>query len=157
MSAKLVKILRAYYDKALLQVRGESESADSVQIMEGVLQGKILSLLLFILYISDIEDFFRARDLRGLNVDAVTDLILLLYADDLIIRAYSPADLKKKLRTLYAYCNLNFLTSNISKTKVLPFQPAGRVRRDSFYYGNEKLDIVSEYNYLGIIISFSTC
>ena len=153
ISAKIVRILKSYYDKASLRVRG---SSDNVQITVGVLQGEILSPLLFILYISDMEQFFRSQNLRGLNLDRVTDLIMLLYADDLTILAYSPPDLKRKLRTLFAYCEANFLTVNIEKTKVLPFQMAGRTKQESFYYGNDKLELVSEYNYLGTVISSSS-
>ena len=80
ISAKMGRLLRAHYDTARLQVRGSSES---VQITEGVLQAEILSPLLFILYLSDIKHFFRPNNLRGLNVDRDTDLIMLFYADDL--------------------------------------------------------------------------
>lgn len=58
------------------------------QVTEGVLQGETLSPLLFILYIADIEKYFRQSGHREVNIDGVTDVIMLLYADDLIILAH---------------------------------------------------------------------
>lgn len=53
--------------------------------MEGVLQGESLSPLLFSLFINDIVDYFKQNGVSGVNIDGMNDVLLLLYADDLVI------------------------------------------------------------------------
>lgn len=67
-------------------------------ITEEVLQGEILSPLLFLSFIADVENFLRANGCLGINIDGFHDVLILMYANDLVICASSLADLKKKLK-----------------------------------------------------------
>ncbi|RZF43693.1 hypothetical protein LSTR_LSTR010775 [Laodelphax striatellus] len=95
----------------------------------------------------------------GIGIDGVNDLLLLLYADDLILFAHSPVDLKRKLDALDEYCGVNGLRINVSKTRVVPFSRGGRIPsaldRFSVIAGN-RLEIVRSCTYLGSIISSSS-
>lgn len=117
VSSRMIRFLKNLYNKALIQVKLDKELTKGVRVIEGVLQGDSLSPLLFLLYISDIENFFRSRDLKGLNINGDTDILMLSYADDLIIFALSPVDIKKKLVTLEQYCNETNLSVNVKKNK----------------------------------------
>lgn len=155
VSTKIIRILQDLYSKATVRVRVGDEVTESVPVTEGVLQGETLSPLLFILYLSDIETFFRENGCIGLNIDGYNDVLMLLYADDLIIFAHSPEDQRKKLRVLEKYCKLNKLVVNIGKTKIVVFRSGGRAKfADSlnFEYENKNIEIVSSYDYLGIPI-----
>lgn len=81
-----------------------------------------------------------------------------MYADDLIIFAHTPLDLKRKLKTLEEYCNLKGLCVNESKTKALIFKKGGRLRASekNFLYENTPLEIVNNFEYLGTTLSSST-
>ena len=46
-----------------------------------MLQGEILSPLLFVLFISDFENFLRRENLESVNINGLIDLLLLLYAE----------------------------------------------------------------------------
>lgn len=76
---------------------------------------------------------------------------ILLYADDAIILADSPANLNKKIRILELFCTDFKLSVNIAKTKVMIFRKGGKLSRyDRFFYQNHNLEIVSKYTYLGV-------
>uniref|UniRef100_T1HDF7 Reverse transcriptase domain-containing protein n=1 Tax=Rhodnius prolixus TaxID=13249 RepID=T1HDF7_RHOPR len=64
-------------------ISGESSVSDEVLVTRGVLQGEILSPLLFSLFISDIVEYFTAKGARGININKDKDLIMTLYADDM--------------------------------------------------------------------------
>lgn len=78
---------------------------------------------------------------------------MLLYADDLVILARSIEDVQWKLRILHDYCKENGLTVNVKKTEIVPFRAGGNFRdleKIDFRFGEQKINVVSNYVYLGI-------
>lgn len=88
------------YELARFQIESGHQLSAKFDITEGVLQGEILSPILFILFIHDIVKFFRARGVKGIRINTLHDLLKLLYADDLIILALTVADLYKNCKPL---------------------------------------------------------
>ena len=95
LSANFLNVIMNFYSKASLLVRTKQGLSDPIHITEGILQGEVLSPYLFSLFLSDLEIFFRERGVRGVAINHWRDLLFLAYADDLILLAYSPIDLKK--------------------------------------------------------------
>lgn len=158
LSTNLVLLLKNLYDGASACVRVEGELSDSFGVTEGVLQGETLSPLLFILYLADIEQFLRTRGLEGVNVDGVNDIMLLMYADDLIVLSHSRVDLRRKLCALQEFCQSTGLEVNTSKTKVVVFRAGGALSQEDvhgFEFDGVKLQVVSNYTYLGVTFSSS--
>lgn len=116
---------------------------------EGVMQGKILSPILFSIFVNDLEETFRNGRVRGINIDNHKDILLSKYVDDMVILCYLPVDTQRKLNLLHAYCKNNYLTANTSQIKILAFHK-GTPQRNSknFYYNNEK--VLNKFCYLGI-------
>ena len=57
--------------------------------------------------------------------------------------------MQNSLNMLSEYCERWGLEVNTDKTKVMVFRKRGRVERDNnFYYDNQKLEIVDDFNYL---------
>lgn len=113
---------------------------------EDVLQGEPLRPDLFLLFLADIESFFRSR---GLNVDGFlyyTDILTLLYADDTIILAHLHVDLGRKLEILEEYCL--FLEAN--KTKIIIFKSGGKPKQiDNRFirFKSANIELVTSYTW----------
>uniref|UniRef100_A0A146LXR6 Putative RNA-directed DNA polymerase from transposon BS n=1 Tax=Lygus hesperus TaxID=30085 RepID=A0A146LXR6_LYGHE len=152
VSSKFIRILRYLYSNACFRVRVNGQLSEAVDLTEGVLQGEILSPLLFALYLADIESFFRARNVRGLNINGSSDLILLLYADDMTLLGDSLVDINHKLRILQEYCELSQLTVNTGKTKLVCFRRCGGIKplTSPVMFGDTQLEQVRSYTYLGV-------
>ena len=77
----------------------------------------------------------------------------LMYADDIVLLSKSAKGLQTLLCRLEDFCNKWNLKVNINKTKIIIFNKAGRVLKGyNFTYGNNLLEHVNEYKYLGIYI-----
>lgn len=97
ITSKIMRVIRSLSDDAYITVR----SNGLYRISEGALEGELLSPLLFALVKTDLEHYFREPVLDGFYIDGCNyDILLLLYADDLVISSDSESDLKIKLRTL---------------------------------------------------------
>lgn len=158
ISSKFIGLVKGIYTGATMRVRVGDRLTKRFEITCGVLQGEPLSPLLFSLFLSDIEAYFRERGAVGVNLDNSVDVLMLLYADDLAILSDSPIDLNRKLAILHQYASANGLEVNTSKTKIMCFRKGG-FNADlgfTFRYAGEPLEVVSDYNYLGVKFSQSS-
>ena len=157
ISGKFLKVIISLYNNAHFTVRTQAGHSKKMAVSEGVLQGEILSPLLFTLFTSDMEKFFRANGACGVSINSSEDLLLLMYADDTAILGYSEGDTREKLKILKRYCDLNGLTVNVGKTKIMLTSRHGRhpKPKSKFFYGEEEVEIVNEYTYLGIIFHYT--
>ena len=111
--------------------------------------------MLFSLYVEDLELYLQTSDLSGLKLQDIT-LILLLFADDMVIFGEDQNDLQNSLNMLSEYCERWGLEVNTDKTKVMVFRKQGRVERDiNFYYDDQRLEIVDDFNYLGVVLNYT--
>jgi hypothetical protein len=67
-SSKIIRILGNIYKSAAFVVEKNGEISTPIQVSKGVLQGDSASPLLFSLYISDIETFFREKSMHGIYI-----------------------------------------------------------------------------------------
>ena len=59
----------------------------------------------------------------------------------------------RKIEYLEKYCKNRCLEFNINKTKVIIFNKTGRLIVDKFVIGEEAIECVKQYKYLGIVLS----
>ena len=112
----------------------------------GVPQGSILGPLLFLIYVNNLDfDLYKTK--------------VKLYADDTVIYSTNKEEeaaqneVKHDLKLLMKWCNNNQLTINIKKTKLMVFGTKGMLKKAQYhemYLGNDKLQYVNDYVYLGI-------
>ncbi|XP_073971981.1 uncharacterized protein [Rhodnius prolixus] len=153
-SPKLIRTLRDLYLKTSCSVLTSIGKSNEVHLTTGVLQGDSLSPILFSLFISDIEVYFRKRNLIGVSIDSINDVIMLAYADDLVLLADSPIDLQKKINVLQSYCEINGLTVNVNKTKIVIFHKSPHQKKHSqFFIYDQPIEIKKSFVYLGFTFS----
>ena len=146
--------IKAMYNSISYLVKVQGGHLNAILSNCGLKQGGVLSPLLFNLYIDHIKDIFNE------SCDPITllnePLSHMLYADDLVLLSTSESGLKNCLSKLGEFCEKWQLELNISKSKVLIFNPSGRITKGiSFEYRGMPLDIVNSYCYLGIDFSSS--
>ena len=125
----------------------ESCKSDLLEIKTGIPQGSILGPLFFSILINDI-------------VNSSSKLSFLMYADDTTIyfnledfsslnREY---EINRELEKVNTWFQLNKLTLNVEKTKCMLFHKRRTVNPIHILLNNKAIDIVPQFNYLGIIL-----
>ena len=94
----------------------------------------------------------------GDDIDTFFKLQVLMYADDTAIFANDAKGLQKALDELPRYSKAWKLEVNSSKTKITIFEQS-KPKKGSveFTLNQEKLEIVNNFTYLGILFSFNGC
>jgi len=95
VSTKVITVLKYIYKNANAKIRTNYDISDSFSIDRGVLQGETVSPILWNLYLEDIIQILDKSDTIPVKLLDST-IHALLYADDIILLAYSPAELQKK-------------------------------------------------------------
>ncbi|XP_043227986.1 uncharacterized protein LOC122384520 [Amphibalanus amphitrite] len=166
INGKILRVIYNMYANAKSCIQEGSSVSDLFTCNIGVRQGENLSPLLFALYLNDFE-LTISKKFKGLEFlsneikEALSDddveyfmrIFCLLYADDTIVLAETPIELQAALDAVHSYCQDWQLTVNTAKTKVVIFS-RGRVKKaHTFCFGNEPLEVVREYTYLGTVFS----
>ena len=168
VKGNVLRVIYNLYLNAKSCVKKGQNISDFFRCNVGVRQGDNLSPLLFAMYINDFESYIK-KEYNGLPfINAEINRVLgddmlhlflqlytLLYADDTIVLAESPSQLQCALNSVKDYCEANFLKINLTKTKIIIFS-RGKIRNfPEFFYGNEKVEIVDDYIYLGVTINYN--
>ena len=134
-----------------MHIKKEGELSRAIPIKEGVLQDEILSSPLFALFIADFEQFLRSRRRRGITTSLLVDILALAYADDIAVLSESSSGIKTILKALWDDNRINRHSINIRKTKIVIFKKGSREMNNlKFYFGDNEIEIVRKYVYLGI-------
>jgi hypothetical protein len=110
----------------------------------GVIQGSVLGPILFILFISDINNYIPDR------------CTLEKYANDIltyIIGEHDPELPQTIVNAVNQWCIDNQMKLNTAKCKVITFTPKNQAPVKDITLNNTTLEIVSQYKYLGILLS----
>ena len=169
VNGKVLKVIKNLYENAKSCVQLKDDTSNFFNVNIGVRQGENLSPILFALFLNDLNAFMSENLASptslvdsahncGMNEEEINvfmKLFILLYADDTIIFAESPVNLQKGLDQMKIYCDRWKLKLNPSKCKVIIFS-RGKVRiHPYFVIGNEILEVVSDFLYLGIRLNYN--
>ena len=115
----------------------------------GVKQGCPLSPTLFGLFVDGLEK--HLLNTPGIDAPELIDtpIPLMLYADDLILMSTTEAGLQRQLDALSSFCAERQLTVNLSKTKIVVFEPR-RSDCTVFIFNAKPVERVASYMYLGL-------
>ena len=79
-----------------------------------------ISPTLFGLYVDEISDYIKRGSDKGAQL-AETWILLLLYADDIVLISNSLEEMQRHLNKLHTFASDSGLLKNLGKTKVMVF------------------------------------
>lgn len=155
IQGKILRIIKDMYQKVKSCVRNGNSYTDYFEYAVGLRQGEIMSPILFSLFVEDLELFLQDNTNSGLLIDDIV-LMLLLFADDMVIFGKSPQELQTNLNMLHEYCKIWGLKVNTTKTKIMVFRKrGGLLRNESWTYNGVNIDVVNDFNYLGTVFNYT--
>ncbi|XP_043527953.1 uncharacterized protein LOC122538176 [Frieseomelitta varia] len=125
VSSHMVNTIKKIYKKANTRIKSGTILTNEIDITRRVLPGNTLSSTLLSTMLYDIDKYFIQHDHTGV----IKNMELLLFSDDLVIKANNLIDLQDKLKTLETYCRENKIEVNIEKTKILTCNRSGKETR----------------------------
>ena len=153
VDGKVLCLIRSMYKEVKSCVRHLNTLSELFDCNIGLMQGEICSPLLFALFISDIENSLQENMDAGITLDQLS-LYLVLFADDAVIFSDTPQGLQQSLNKLQQYCETWNLTVNVDKTKIMVFRKGGILSRvEKWYYNGVEIEIVNQFNYLGVVFT----
>ena len=147
---KIVNIIIDMHSETFCQVMVDGNLTDPFEVKSGVLLGRILSPLLFILVI----DYVMGKVLEGRNYGIQWKLNRRLsdldYADDIVLMASTVAEMQEMLDKLVLEGRKVGLVINRRKTELIKIQSGDPL---DCYVGGEVLPNSDSFKYLGTIIT----
>ena len=150
ISGHFFDCLSDMYNNSIARIKISRLLTSDININRGTEQGHPLSPDLFKIFIQNLSSLLKSTG----NYPALADIMIshLLWADDLVLLALSPAALQENINILVEFCQLMGLDININKTKVITFHPPRSKRTHSqFFLGDLPIKNTESYCYLGIV------
>ena len=146
---KIWRIIRNLYERTQSCVLVDDERTDFFDVEVGVRQGCVLSPTLFAIFINNLA---REISESGVGIDVGGKKVaILLYADDIVIITDSAEDLKKSMKIATNWGKQWRCSFNRDKSQVVVFGQRKK-REHDWRLGDEKIDQVEGYKYLGLDI-----
>ena len=83
-------------------------------------------------------------------------IILLLFADDMVLFSSNRSGLQNGLTRLHSYCTNWGLQVNVNKTKCMVFKTGGKLNAlDKWFYNGIPIETVTSFKYLGFVFGSS--
>lgn len=155
LHGNMIKLLQNIYSTVKARVKSTNGLSNTFNCNTGVRQGCVLSPWLFAMYINELANEMESNGGNGIFIHKdFHDLMLLLFADDLVLIADTCIDLQRRLNCLASYCDKWNMTVNMDKSNIVVFKNGGVLsKHEKWYYKDELLKVVSYYKYLGIVFS----
>ena len=150
-----IKVIQSMYKSLKSCVKTPQGLTEVFDCSTGTRQGCILSPLLFTLFLNEYIDMIKDATCQGVYVNEfLPNLMVLLYADDLVQCADLPGRLQQQLNILADFCDKWCMKVNLEKTNIIVFRNGGIIKRNEMWYLNRKqLKTVTYYKYLGLVFS----
>ena len=140
------------YERVVCQVRMKGDVSEMLTSDIGVKQGCPLSPTLFGLCIDRLEHMVQEYvQQEGIGKVAIGNavIMLLLYADDVVLLAYTQEDAQKMMTVLKDFCTHSGLMVNVQKTKVMLVKTL-RTEKPLIVYKETPIEVVERFKYLGL-------
>lgn len=147
------KVIKDMYMHSKFVVKKDNLISEEKYTYKGVRQGDGLSPILFNIFINDIDKIFDEKVTDPICLET-TKLNCLLYADDLLLLSETEEGLQTCIDSLQNYCQTWKLQLNTDKTKIMIFSNK-KVKYPKFLFNGNEIEIVDEYKYLGILLTYN--
>ena len=98
---------------------------------------------LFILFVNELEHMLKLSEFKGIHVWEATEVLLLMYADDIVLVGETVIQLQRKINILEQFCKKHGMKVNLDKTKVMISRNGGiTAKKESFCYFWKKLILI---------------
>ena len=155
IQGKLLSVIKALYNQVKSCIGIDGQLSEYFCNNIGLMQGEVLSPILFNLYVNDLELCFLKSDSVPYELSSL-NLFLLMYADDMVLFSETVDGLQSLLENLYCYCKKWNLCINVEKSKIVVFRNSGKIKdNEQWFIGNEILENVDKFTYLGILFHYN--
>ena len=150
-----MRILVYWYRTQTMYVQWDICDSSAFKVTNGVRQGGILSLKLFIVYMDDLSDQLNNSNIGG-NFGSGQLVNHISYADDMCLLSFSTAGMQKLFNICDQYSNDHDLIFNSKKTMCMCFTPKScKSYECKLSLNQESLSYVREARHLGVVIQLS--
>ena len=155
ITGKMFSIIRSLYSNVKACVKHNGHHTDYFSPTSGLMQGEVMSPILFSLYINDFEMHFIRENCPSVEIQLI-NLFLLMYADDTVLISESAEGLQRMLNALLSYTKKWNLTVNIDKTKILVFRNGKKLTGHmEWTYNGKIIEVVDQFNYFGVLFNYN--
>ena len=136
-----IDFIRSYINSRVQCTKVNEYTSTEAKPQCGTAQGSILGPLFFILFMNDIFSYVTYNN------------NLTMYAEDTVLIEQGATE-ESSVKACQKWCNLNKLTVNIDKTKIMTIAPGLRNNDQSLFVNIacKNLQRVHKYEYLGVIM-----
>lgn len=152
----MYKSLAGMYRSVRARVKTDDGSlSEGFDCPVGLKQGCCVSSILFIMFIDEFVKSLEYSDYRGIQMfPDVTEVLALLFADDLSLLGDTVVGLQRLLNALSDFCQAYNLVVNIQKTKIMVYKNGGVLSRvEKWTYRGEPIETVSSFSYVGVLFT----
>lgn len=149
---EIIKRIKKIYEETIVTVRTAEGYTDMFKTQKGVRQGCVMSLLLFNLYIADIDKWFKERNIGGVELGNER-VWTMSYADDMVTLVKNRDAMLDMKDTLGRFLKQKKMVLSVEKTKMLVFNRKRKEKKERWGWGKEYIEEVQMFKYLGFMFN----
>ena len=152
LSGMMYYAIQSMYRVVKARVRCGNGLTDFFFCQKGLKQGEITSPLPFSLLINVLTLDIMNNGKHGVQLHPdITELFIMLFADDVVLLSYTPVGLLHQLNLLARNADPLDLTVNLERSNIVVFRNGGYLATcEKWYTIKNVVKVVNAYKYLGV-------